>query len=117
MKVVLWLVGGYMLGAGMALVAKPGAITRLAELVVIGPRRYVWALIAGVFGAGLLWAAPASRAPRFIQVLGCVALLKGVVLLILPQAAFLRFVGLPRAVHRLWALVAMAIGIAVLWSG
>ena len=120
MRIVLCAIGGSMLGAGLSLLVKPGVVKRFSQLVVTGPQRYLWALIAGGFGLLMLWAAPASQAVLFIQVLGGWAMLKGVLLLVLPAAALSRCVGwwlsLPQAAHRVWGLAALAIGLAMLVS-
>lgn len=120
MRMVLMAFGGYMMGTGLLLLVAPELIKKFAQRSVTGPKRYVWAFIAGSFGLLMLWAAPASRAMLLIQVLGVLAMLKGVLLLALPAAALSRFVswwlGLVRAAYRVWGLAALAIGIIIVRS-
>jgi len=96
---------------------------RIAELVSrFGSAGGLWfaAAIRLVFGLGLWFAAPASRAPLLLQVLGVIALIAA---LVLPFLGVDRFKSLldwwtklsPTAM-RLNCLVAVAFGAAVLWA-
>jgi hypothetical protein len=120
MKLVLLTISGYMVAAGLLLLVRPDLMQRFAERSMTGAQRYLWAAVAGGFGLLMVWAAPVSRAPLFIQVLGAWALLKGVLILALPAASLSRFIGwwlgLPRQAHHLWGLTAAALGLALYLS-
>jgi uncharacterized protein YjeT (DUF2065 family) len=77
-------------------------------------------LVTVAVGALLLWAAPASRAIPLIQLLGWLALLKGVYLLVAPRKQLMGIVQwwnrLSHGSLRLWGLVSLGVGIAMLAS-
>ena len=73
-----------------------------------------------VFGIALWLAAPASRAPLFLQILGVVTILAGVSL---PMMGLRRLKTLiewgmerPLIVVRVWCLFGIALGGAILWA-
>ncbi|MDH3623001.1 MAG: hypothetical protein OES69_00285 [Myxococcales bacterium] len=81
---------------------------------------WVAALLRVTFGIALWFAAPASRAPLFLQVLGILTILAGVSL---PMIGLDRFTKLiewsverPPIVVRLWCLLGIALGGAILWA-
>ncbi|MDH3200992.1 MAG: hypothetical protein OEM15_08885 [Myxococcales bacterium] len=81
---------------------------------------WVAALLRLAFGLALWFAAPASRAPLFLQVLGIVTILAGVSL---PMIGLDRFTKLiewsverPPIMVRLWCLFGIALGGAILWA-
>ncbi len=81
---------------------------------------WVAALLRIAFGAALWFAAPASRAPLLLQVLGILTFLAGVSL---PMIGLDRFTKLiewsverPPIVVRLWCLFGIGLGGAILWA-
>jgi len=81
---------------------------------------WVAALLRLTFGIALWFAAPASRAPLFLQILGIVTILAGASL---PMIGLDRFTKLiewstkrPPIVVRLWCLFGIALGGAILWA-
>lgn len=81
---------------------------------------WVAASLRVAFGVALWFAAPASRAPLLLQVLGILTFLAGVSL---PMIGLDRFTKLiewsverPPIVVRLWCLFGIALGGAILWA-
>ena len=118
MEVVLWIIGGYMVVMGALLCAKPLVGKRLADVWMKDKIHRGWALVTVGVGVLLLWAAPAGRATLFIQVLGCLSVLKGIYLLIAPRAQLMGVVTwwnrLPQMAHRVWGVVALAMGAVII---
>lgn len=114
MRMLLIVFGVYMAAAGALLIARPSIVSRSADWWVKRLEVRAWALLVLALGALILWAAPASRAPIFIRVLGGLSIAKGLYLLLAPRAQLGRFVarwtGLPADVYRLWGLAAAVIG-------
>ena len=81
---------------------------------------WVAAGIRVVFGLALWFAAPASRAPLLLQVLGAVALLAGVMLPFLGVDRFKALIdwatSLSPTAMRLWCAAAVAVGATILWA-
>lgn len=97
--------------------------SRLADLVTrFGSKGGLWvaAAIRLVFGLALWFAAPASRAPLLLQVLGVIALVAAVVLPFMGVDRFKRLIdwwtGLSPTAMRFNSLFAIAFGAAVLWA-
>ncbi|NNE17081.1 MAG: hypothetical protein HKN10_01270 [Myxococcales bacterium] len=99
------------------------APARLAELVArFGSKGGLW-FAAGlrlVFGLALWFAAPASRAPLLLQVLGVAALIAAVVLPFMGVDRFKRLIdwwtALAPNAMRFNSLFAVAVGAAILWA-
>jgi uncharacterized protein YjeT (DUF2065 family) len=96
---------------------------RLADLVArFGSKGGLWfaAGIRLVFGLALWFAAPVSRAPLLLQVLGVAALLAAVVLPFMGVDRFKRLIGWWTALSpnamRFNSLFAVAVGAAILWA-
>ena len=81
---------------------------------------YVIAAIRVVFGAAFLVAAAGSRAPAFLQILGVISLIAGVATPFFGvhrfQAIFSWWSLRPAVVLRLWCLVIVLLGAAVVWA-
>ncbi len=99
------------------------APSRLADFATrFGSKGGLWvaAAIRLVFGLALWFAAPASRAPLLLQVLGVIALVAAVVLPFMGVDRFKRLIdwwtGLSPAAMRFNSLFAIAFGAAVLWA-
>jgi len=114
------LVGVLALLIGVWGVLAPGRVTELVSRFASAGGLWFAAAVRLVFGLGLWFAAPASRAPLLLQVLGVIALIAA---LVLPFLGVDRFKSLiewwtklsPTAV-RLNCLLAVAVGAAVLWA-
>jgi uncharacterized protein YjeT (DUF2065 family) len=96
---------------------------RLADFVIrFGSKSGLWfaAGIRLVFGLALWFAAPASRAPLLLQVLGVLALVAAVVLPFLGVERFKRLIdwwtALSANAMRVNSLFAVAVGAAILWA-
>ena len=118
MTLVLRVFGWYLVVVGALLCARPPLGKRLADWWLKDKLSRPWALLPLGLGLLLLWAAPASRAPRFIQVLGGLGVLKGAYLLIAPAGQLAGVVRwwhqLPPAGHRWWGLASLLLGAAIL---
>lgn len=97
--------------------------SRLSAFVTrFGSQRGLWlaAAIRLVFGLALWFAAPASRAPLLLQVLGVVALLAAVILPFMGVERFKRLIDwwtkLSPNAMRFNSLFAVAVGAAILWA-
>ena len=75
MRIAVGMIGGAQVLMGILICVKPSVVNRLKDWVLNGPASRTWPL--GELGLGVLiiWAAPASRAPLFIQVLGGLTIL------------------------------------------
>ena len=81
---------------------------------------WVAAALRLTFGIALWFAAPASHAPLFLQILGVVTILAGVSLPVVGVDRFKRLIewGMerPPIVVRVWCLFGIALGGAILWA-
>ena len=96
---------------------------RLSAFVTrFSSQRGLWvaAAIRLVFGLALWFAAPASRAPLLLQVLGVIALIAAVILPFMGVDRFKRLIDwwtqLSPAAMRFNSLFAVAVGAAILWA-
>ena len=120
MRLFLGVFGTYMVVIGALLCATPRVGKRLTDVWMKDKVSRGWALVTAGVGLLFLWAASASRAPLFIQVLGALSILKGIYLLVAPRAPLLAVVKwwnhLSPGTYRVWGLVTLAMGAAVLWT-
>ena len=72
-------VGAALAGVGMLGVVAPLGLLDLGRSLLSPPGLYAIALIRVVFGLLLLWAAPLSRMPRVLRIIGAFILINGVV--------------------------------------
>ena len=118
MKIVLVVLGVYMSVVGLLLCVAPTLGKRLTEVWMKDKISRGWALVTLGVGALLICAASASRAPIYIYVLGWTSVAKGVYLVIAPRPQLLRVVtwwhGLSQGFLRLWGVVALGMGAAIL---
>ena len=118
MRLFLGVLGWYLLIVGGLLCAKPVLGKRLADVWMKDKIHRGWALVTVTVGLLFLWAAPSSRAILFIQILGWLTILKGAYLLVGPRKQLMRIVewwhGLPQGGLRVWGLVSLAVGLAIL---
>ncbi len=118
MRLWLLIVGGYFVFAGAALVLAPHGFKRFYARHVQNKPFRKWAVISLAFGLLLLWALPASQAPMLIWILAGMSLAKAVYLFLASRAHLNRVVEwwlkLPLIRLRLWGLVALVMGAAVL---
>lgn len=98
----------------------PRALLSIAGQFQTPSGLYAAAAVRILLGAALLLAAPTSRAPRAIRVIGIIILVAG---LITPAFGIDRFRGILEAwsaqgalVMRVWAAIALAFGWAVAYS-
>ena len=118
MTLVLGVFGWYLLVVGALLCARPSLGKRLANWWLKDKLSRPWALVPFGLGLLLLWAAPASRAPRLIQVMGGLGVLKGAYLLLAPAGQLAGVVRwwhqLSPSGHRWWGLMSLLLGAAIL---
>jgi len=118
MDMALMVVGGYMLIAGSLLLVRPELIKQLVERLRSGTALRLWGIVPGGVGLLLFWAAPASRSEGLIQVLGGLAVIKGLYLCAAPRAQVTRlmswWLGRSPGVWRAWALLSLGLGALVL---
>lgn len=114
-----------LLGVFIVLVGAWGVLApgRLTDLVLrFSSKAGLWtaAAIRLLLGFALWFAAPASRAPLLLQILGVVAIAAAVALPLLGIDRFKSLLGwwegLASTHQRLWSLVAVAVGAAILWA-
>jgi uncharacterized protein YjeT (DUF2065 family) len=120
MRLVLLVLGWYLVIVGVALALVPTVGKRLTDLWLKDKVHRRWAMVTLALGVVILWAAPASRAVTFIYVFGGLSVLKGIYLLIAPRAQLLEIVRwwntLPQPILRVWGAVAVGIGAAMLMT-
>lgn len=114
------LLGVFIVLMGAWGVLAPSRITDLANR--FGSKGGLWfaAGIRLVLGFALWFAAPQSRAPLLLQVLGVAAIIAAVVIPFMGVDRFKAMIGwwakLSTTSQRAWSLVAVAFGAAVLWA-
>lgn len=108
----------YMAGVGALMVLSPARAKRMTDLWMKDKINRAFVVLPAGIGALLVWAAPASRAPIFIQVLGGITLLKAAYLLVAPKRQLKEIVdwwnGLSQGRYRLWGLLTLALGIGII---
>ena len=122
MTVLVILLGVLMLVLGFVGVFAPRRMLHLVDLFWKGEQSlYVAAAIRFAFGAVLIIAAPATRWPTLITVLGVITFVAAFVLLFVGFKRMDRIVqwvkSLPPAALRLWCLVAVAFGCVMVAAG
>ena len=118
MRLVLYVFGYYVAVIGVLLCVKPALGKRLADWWMKDKLNRAWAVVTGGLGVLLILAAPASRATGFIHVLGVLSILKGIYLLVAARSQLIGIVNwwnrLSQKAYRLWGLVTLVIGVAIL---
>ena len=101
-------------------VLAPARLTILVNRFASPGGVWIAAAIRLVLGLALWFAAPVSRAPLLLQVLGVVAIVAAVVLPLMGVERFKAMVSwwvdLSPAAQRVWSLVAVAFGAVILWA-
>ncbi len=120
MTVLVVLVGLLVSALGACGLVSP---QRLLHLVTRAQSRLGLYFIAGfrlLTGAALLLAAPTSRAPLYLQILGVVSLLSGAVTPFFGVARFEAILDWWRRqaswLVRVWSVVALALGLSLVWA-
>ncbi len=118
MTLFLAIFAWYMAGVGALMVLSPARAKRMTDLWMKDKVHRVLALVPAGIGVLLVWAAPASRAPIFIQVLGGISVFKAAYLLIAPKRQLKEIVdwwnGLSQGRYRLWGLLTLVLGICII---
>lgn len=117
MKLILLLAGAVICVTGAVVLAAPERARGLAGSIT-GTQRRMWGIGKILWGPAIYWAAGMSTAPVIPMGVGIVELVKGIVLLVLPDAAMKPVAawssGWPRSAYRLFGLLVLAIGIGML---
>jgi len=118
MHLVLAVLGWCFVVIGGLLVISPPLGKRVSTLGAKNRVSRAWAPVTLGLTLLILWAAPASRYPLFILFLGALSALKVVYLLLMPRSQLEDVLTwwreMPDLTCRLWGLVTLAMGAAVL---
>lgn len=118
---IVFAVGWLIVAGSFALLVAPGMMRKiLAEF----PKRHWIALAVSLrilIGILLIIAAPGTRAPMFVQIIGVIAIVAALFLALLGPARLQRFVEWflrkPDRMFRCWSLFGLAFGAALVWAG
>lgn len=120
MTLAVALFGLFVVALACAGVASPARLFALVGRLQSQGGLYFIAAVRLLLGVALLFAAPASRAPTYLQVLGAVALLSGVAT---PFFGVRRFEAIldwwrarPAGLVRLWAILVAVFGLSLVWA-
>ena len=120
MSLVAGLSGLLIIAVGALGVVSPPRLLALVARLQSQRGLYAVAAIRVVFGAAFLMAAAGSRAPAFLQILGVISVIAGVAT---PFFGVQRFQAVlswwslrPAVVLRLWCLVVVLLGAAIVWA-
>ena len=98
----------------------PARITDLVNRFDSKSGMWFAAIIRLVLGAALWFAAPQSRAPMLLEVLGVIAIVAAVLIPLMGAERFKALIAwwgkLSPSAQRLWSLVAVAFGAVILWA-
>lgn len=118
MAFLLGVFGWYLIVVGVLLCARPPLGKRLADWWLKDKLSRPWALLPFGVGLLLLWAAPASRTPWFLQAVGGLGVLKSAYLLIAPRGQWTGLISwwhrLSSAGYRWWGLLTFLLGAIIL---
>ena len=110
----------FMVATGLTGVATPARLARFVRRWQSRSMLWAAAALRIVFGAALWFAAPASRAPLALQILGAITVIAGVVLPIMGferyQAVLLWWLRQGALFVRTWMFAAAAFGLFLLWA-
>ena len=119
MAVIVLLIGVLIAGIGIAILSSPARLRRLLHWFLESKNLYAVAAIRVIAGVLFILAAPETRLPMLIQVLGILFILAGVAIPLLGTERVDRLAGwwLARSdsILRLWALVTIAFGGLIVW--
>lgn len=77
MALLALLIGILLMGQGLLGIAAPNVFASSIRFIQAPPVVYLAAILRVVFGVVLIWAAPGSRAPRFLRVFGFIIAIGG----------------------------------------
>ncbi len=107
-------------GMGALGVLSPARLLSILRLYETPWGLHVAAAVRVVLGVTLFLAAPTSRLPEFLRIFGIVAVAAGVLTPLLGLARISRAVewwaARPTIVFRLWAALALALGVFLAWA-
>lgn len=116
MILLVQLVGAVIAAFGIVGVLMPKRFGAMANFWTTPGRVYFGAAIRFALGAALIWAAPATRFPAVVQVVGWIAVAAAIITAIIPQPVVVRmaagFAGLEPVAIR--AIGAGAVGVGAL---
>jgi hypothetical protein len=120
MSLIAALSGLLIIAVGALGVVSPSRLLTLVARTQSQQGLYVIAAIRVIMGAALFLAAAGSRAPAFLQVLGVISVVAGVVTPFFGVRRFQAILGWwslrPAVVLRLWCLVVVMLGAAIVWA-
>lgn len=105
---------------GLLGLASPSLILRFSEPFQTPAGLYLAAALRLIMGAALFFAAPESRAPEALRVLGVIIIVAGVITLLFGPERFHRLLDWWSArgsgFKRAWAAVALALGLFLMYA-
>lgn len=120
MSVLAALFGLFVFGTGLVAIASPRTILRFAERFQTQAGLYAAMAIRLGMGATLIVAAPDSRLPQALRVLGAIVFAAGVITPFLGVERVERIVAWwsarPALFQRAWAALPLAFGAFVVWA-
>lgn len=120
MRGIVALIGLLLIFAGVFGFYDRGSLVAVAERAVVTRWLYAALLFRFVLGATLIWAAPATRWPAFVTVLGGITVAAGVAGVLAGPERLRRLLAWwmdqPHWLLHGWMLVAIALGAALLYA-
>ena len=118
---IVILMGGLICAGGLVILVSPDTIKRVMRSIMDRPFMVPAAGFRIVFGILFLIAAPETHAPRYVQVLGVLFIIAGLLLLVIGRDRIIRLIELisawPDPAMRAFSLVAFAFGASIVWAG
>lgn len=121
MRIVVLIVGFIIFGIGIVVLISPSNLKKMLHIFLTKKWLSFVTMIRILLGILFLLAASETRAPSFVLALGILFILAGVVIPLMGAARIERLAHwwLERSdgILQLWALLSVAFGAAILWSG
>lgn len=120
MVILVKLIGIFIAGMGIILLLSPKTIKRLVAFCQQGKRVYISGLLRLLIGVILLLAASQCRLSGMVATLGILVLIGGILIFVLgierTKALLNRWSNKSTLFLRLWGILALAIGVLLIYS-